>query len=90
MVAELGRGSFSTVMAGLDRKTGEQVAIKIINKQQFWANMKNREQIIREVEILKNCIHPNIIAYKAIFDCPDKLYLVLEKSVTRSCLRRRA
>jgi serine/threonine-protein kinase Chk2 len=75
---ELGRGNFSTVKLGINKKTGEQFAIKIINKKKFWHLSKSREQILREIEILKRVKHPNIISYIDIFDSDYYVYLVLE------------
>jgi hypothetical protein len=74
----LRRGNFSTVRLGVNKSTGEQFAIKIINKRKFWHLSKSREQILREIEILKKVKHPNIISYIDIFDTDQYIYLVLE------------
>jgi serine/threonine protein kinase len=66
------------VRLGINKKTGEHFAIKIINKRKFWHLSKSREQILREIEILKKVKHPNIISYVDIFDSEHYIYLVLE------------
>jgi serine/threonine protein kinase len=76
--AEIGKGNFSTVHVGHNKRTKEKVAIKIINKKRFWNNTKTRAQILREVEIIRGLNHPHIIQYKAVYDSADHLYLVLE------------
>jgi len=73
---ELGRGAFSIVYLANQKSTGQQYAIKVINKKDLG---KDYEKNLRmEVDILKQVRHPNIIALKELFDTPDKLYLVME------------
>eukprot|EP00296_Roombia_truncata_P000103 JP435763.1.p1 GENE.JP435763.1~~JP435763.1.p1 ORF type:complete len:340 (+),score=101.43 JP435763.1:1-1020(+) len=71
----LGSGTFATVKKGIHKKTGENVAIKIIDK----ANLGDMEESLKtEVDVMKSVSHPNIICLKDIFETSDKLYLVLE------------
>lgn len=73
----LGRGTFSTVYYGyhyMDKKM--QVAIKMISIRQRGRNMK--EQIWREVSILKSLSFPDIIQLYDVYEWGDKIYLVLE------------
>ncbi len=71
-------GNFSTVRLGVHRKTGQQVAIKVIDKKKYWHIAKTRAQILREVEILKGLKHPNIIEIVEVVDGKRYLYMVLE------------
>lgn len=74
---ELGSGTSAVVRKGINRSTGECCAIKIIKKQK-WLKQKTKEQILREVEILKRVNHPNIIKYEDIVDSDRYLYIILE------------
>lgn len=60
----------------LHKKTGKQVAIKVIKKK----DMKNRELELqkREIEVLKVCQHPNIIRLLDVFENSEYIYIVLE------------
>jgi serine/threonine protein kinase len=74
----LGSGNFSTVKLAVDKRTGNKVAVKIIDKRKHWHNYKTRESIEREVTILQQIKHDNIIAIHEIYDTPKFLYIVLE------------
>lgn len=71
-------GNFSVVKLAMRKDTGEYFAVKVINKRKFWHIPKTREQIVREVEVLKTIKHVNIISYLEIYDTEDTLYIVLE------------
>lgn len=74
---ELGSGTSAVVRKGINRSTGKCCAIKIIKKKK-WLKQKTKEQIMREVEILKKVNHPNIIKYEDIVDSERYLYIILE------------
>jgi serine/threonine protein kinase len=57
---ELGRGEFSTVILGTDKKSGEQVAIKIIEK-----NEMDTSRLETEVMILKKVCN----IYRELYTC---------------------
>jgi len=73
---ELGRGAFSIVYLATNKGTGQQYAVKVINKKDLGKDYEKNLKM--EVDILKKVNHPNIIALKELFDTPDKLYLVME------------
>lgn len=73
---ELGRGAFSIVYLGLNKATGGEFAVKVINKKDLGKDYEKNLKM--EVDILKKVNHTNIIALKELFDTPDKLYLVME------------
>jgi len=73
---ELGRGAFSIVMLATQKASGQQYAVKVINKKDLGKDYEKNLKM--EVDILKKVNHPNIIALKELFDTPDKLYLVME------------
>jgi len=73
---ELGRGAFSVVKMGINKTTGEKVAIKIIDRHDVG---KDYEKNLRmEMDILKRVDHPNIIALHEMIEAGNKLYFVME------------
>jgi len=73
---ELGRGAFSVVKLGVNRKTKERVAIKIIDRNDVG---KDYEKNLRmEMEILSKVHHPNIISLHELVEAENKLYFVME------------
>jgi 5'-AMP-activated protein kinase catalytic alpha subunit len=75
---ELGKGNFSVVHLGIDKNTGEACAIKFLNKKKFWSDPKIKDQVVREVEILRQIKHPNVVQYKDLYEGDTYVYLVLE------------
>jgi serine/threonine protein kinase len=73
---EFHSGGFSIVREGLNKETGEKVAIKIIEKNQ--ANPEELNLLHREIDIMKKLHHKNIIELIDVFDEPTHIYLVLE------------
>lgn len=71
---EIGRGAFSIVKEGVNKKTGQKVAIKSIRTRYI----KNK-LLIREIDIMKKVgTHPNILKLHEVFETKNFLYLVLE------------
>lgn len=62
----LGQGKYGVVKLGIHKKTGKEVAIKIVKKKDL--NIKDQELLKREIEVLKICQHPNIIKLLDIFE----------------------
>lgn len=56
----LGQGTFGKVKLGLDLLTHQQVAIKILSKATI-KQFKDEERVEREITILKQVRHDNII-----------------------------
>eukprot|EP01119_Soliformovum_irregulare_P007561 TRINITY_DN19_c0_g1_i1.p1 TRINITY_DN19_c0_g1~~TRINITY_DN19_c0_g1_i1.p1 ORF type:complete len:312 (+),score=26.38 TRINITY_DN19_c0_g1_i1:10-945(+) len=75
---EIGRGAFSIVHRVVNKETGEQFAMKIINKEKVGMEAKVEERMKREVDILKSVRHPNIIPLHDLFETENRLYLVME------------
>jgi len=74
---DLGKGAFSIVKLGVNKKSGEKVAVKIIDKKAA-ATEQDEKRLKTEVEILKKVNHPNIVCLKDMFETNEKLYLVME------------
>ncbi|KAJ3297251.1 hypothetical protein HK104_000677 [Borealophlyctis nickersoniae] len=76
---ELGRGNFSVVRLAVDRETGANYAVKVIDKRRFRDNLKIMQALEREAVILKSLDHPNIVRYHEVFEeANDQTYLVME------------
>ena len=73
---KLGRGKFGLVKLGIDKKTGQNVAIKIMKKSTM--DSSDLELVRTEIEILKICQHPNIIRLYNVFENADYMYIIME------------
>jgi len=72
----LGKGKFGLVKAATHKKTGKNVAVKIMSKKEM--SVADVELQRREIEILKMCQHPYIIRLLDIFENEDHIYIVME------------
>lgn len=80
----LGEGAYASVQTCVNIYTGQEFAVKIIDKVPGHA----RARVFREVETFHYCQgHPNIIQLIEFFEDTDKFYLVFEK--VSFVLRRR-
>ena len=73
---EVGRGAFSIVKVGTNKKTGEKVAVKLIEKKNVAPEYK--KNLDAETEILQKVRHENIIKLIELFDTEEFLILVME------------
>lgn len=73
----LGSGQFGIVYAGKHRKTGRNVAIKIIDKLRF--PNKQESQLRNEVAILQTVHHPGVVNLESMFETPERVFVVMEK-----------
>ncbi|KAG6484650.1 hypothetical protein ZIOFF_053171 [Zingiber officinale] len=73
---KIGAGSFASVWRARHRKYGHEVAVKEIDKQRV--DSKVRDCLLKEVSILRNISHPNIVRFFQAIQTEDKIFLVLE------------
>uniref|UniRef100_A0AAY4C8Q2 Serine/threonine-protein kinase n=1 Tax=Denticeps clupeoides TaxID=299321 RepID=A0AAY4C8Q2_9TELE len=74
----LGSGQFGIVYGGKHRKTGRDVAIKVIDKMRF--PTKQESQLRNEVFAYKsNLHHPGIVNLECMFETPERVFVVMEK-----------
>lgn len=71
----LGAGAFAEVKRAVNRKTGDSVAIKMIDKRRTGTKITHLEA---EVDILNKVRHENCVSVIEIFDSPNYLYLVMD------------
>lgn len=81
----LGKGAQASTFRGIDRETGEQVAIKVLSlgKQVDWQNFDRFE---REIAILRALDHPGIPRFRASFasEASGDYFLVMDLIEGRS------
>jgi len=73
----LGEGAFGKVKSAEEIKTGQKVSIKILNKNKIQGK-ENFNQIVREIKILKELNHPNLIKLYQIIEDNNNYYIVTE------------
>ncbi|KAJ0114946.1 mst3-like protein [Diaporthe amygdali] len=83
VLEELGRGSFGVVYKGIERATGETVAIKHIDLE---SSEDDIQEIQQEISVLSTCASPFVTQYKASFLRGHKLWIVMEYLGGGSCL----
>ncbi|XP_048649353.1 death-associated protein kinase 2 isoform X2 [Marmota marmota marmota] len=77
---ELGSGQFAIVKKCREKSTGLEYAAKFIKKRQSRASRRGvcREEIQREVSILRQVLHPNIITLHDVYENRTDVVLILE------------
>lgn len=73
----LGEGTFGKVKLGIHNVTGEKVAVKVLEKSRI-VDVSDVERVTREIHILKQIRHPNLIQLYEIIETPKQLFLVME------------
>ena len=74
---EIGSGAYSKVYEVIEKASGQIRACKYISKKDFQdVDIKKFE---KEIEILRDYDHPNIIKLYDYFNTPNSFYLIMEK-----------
>ncbi|XP_063090843.1 serine/threonine-protein kinase Nek1 isoform X13 [Cavia porcellus] len=73
---KIGQGSFGKAILVKSTEDGRQYVIKEINISRM--SSKEREESRREVAVLANMKHPNIVQYKESFEENGSLYIVMD------------
>nr|ACN41002.1 unknown [Picea sitchensis] len=73
----LGEGTFAKVKFAKNTENGENVAIKILDKENILKH-KMVEQIKREISTMKLIKHPNVIRLHEVMASKTKIYIVLD------------
>ena len=76
MLDNLGEGIFGTVKLGVEKKTNQRVAIKIIKKSK--AKESDIELVRNEIDIMKLCYHPNVVHLLDHFENGEYIFIVME------------
>ncbi|XP_021252596.1 serine/threonine-protein kinase Nek1 isoform X4 [Numida meleagris] len=75
-VQKIGEGSFGKAILVKDKENSQQYVIKEINISKM--SNKEREESRREVAVLANMKHPNIVLYRESFEENGCLYIVMD------------
>jgi serine/threonine protein kinase len=73
---KIGEGTYGVVYKAKDRESSETIALKKIRLEQEDEGVPSTA--IREISILKELVHPNIVLFKDVVHQDNKLYLVFE------------
>eukprot|EP00771_Trimastix_marina_P000496 gnl/Trimastix_PCT/1515.p1 GENE.gnl/Trimastix_PCT/1515~~gnl/Trimastix_PCT/1515.p1 ORF type:complete len:902 (-),score=188.68 gnl/Trimastix_PCT/1515:63-2675(-) len=74
----IGVGTFGKVKIGTHVPSGAQVAVKVLDKQQLQLEQLERERVKREIKLLQNLCHSNIIHLFEAIESSSHIYLVTE------------
>uniref|UniRef100_A0A1B6E3I6 Protein kinase domain-containing protein n=1 Tax=Clastoptera arizonana TaxID=38151 RepID=A0A1B6E3I6_9HEMI len=77
IVKKLGQGTYGKVQLGINKETGQEVAIKTIKKCKIETEA-DLIRIRREIQIMSSVQHPNIIHIYEVFENREKMVLVME------------
>ena len=73
----IGEGTFSKVKLGINRITKEKVAIKILEKSKI-IEKDDLERIFREMKIIKQLNHQNIVKVYEIFENNEYYFIIMD------------
>ena len=73
---DIGEGNFGKVKLGIFKPTGEEFAIKILNKSKIKIKMKN--SIFKENEIIRKFNHINVVYVFQILEDSQNFYIIME------------
>ena len=76
LLEQLGKGSFGSVYKARHRPSGTIVAVKVIPLT--GEDEEGLEDMRREIALLQECVHPNVVRYFGSFMGDDYLWIVME------------
>jgi serine/threonine protein kinase len=74
---KLGEGAFAEVRLGVHEDTGEEYAVKILDRSAI-PRSDFEKDVKREIKIMKYLRHPGIVSIHAVLVTETKMYLVME------------
>lgn len=74
----LGEGEFGKVKMGWKQEGGVQVAIKLIRRDSVGSNPTRLAKIYREIAILREILHPNIVRLHEMVETEKHIGIILE------------
>jgi serine/threonine protein kinase/tetratricopeptide (TPR) repeat protein len=77
IVRVLGKGGMGTVYLARDQRLGRQVALKVLNPDEFGAGDRHH-RFVRESRAAAAIRHPNVATIYEVEDADDRHYIVME------------
>ncbi|BEI88004.1 uncharacterized protein CcaverHIS019_0107220 [Cutaneotrichosporon cavernicola] len=78
LLQTLGEGEFGKVKLGVHSEFGVEVAIKLIRRGQLETEASRANKVEREIEVLRQLKHPNIVRMLDVIDTAKYIGIVLE------------
>lgn len=78
LMDQIGHGNFATVKKAVRRNNGEPVAVKIITRRSLAMTSDRSTNCRKEVEILEQLKHPNIVQYHECLEDDANIYIIME------------
>ncbi|KAM3142202.1 hypothetical protein pb186bvf_005611 [Paramecium bursaria] len=75
---QIGEGSYAKVYKGVNEKTQEKVAIKMLSKEVINADDYLREGLISEIKIMQKLKSPNIVQLMDVMETSNNYYIIQE------------
>lgn len=75
-ITTIAKGAFGTVIKSKDIQTNNEVAVKILSKET--CSQSTITQLIREITVLQNVNHPNIVKLYDYFETSNEVYIIME------------
>lgn len=72
----IGKGAYGEVKLGVQKSTGDTVAVKIISKEPL--DVRSETRLRREINILKAIKHESILELKDVYETATELYIVTD------------
>jgi serine/threonine protein kinase len=74
----LGKGSFAKVYQARNVASGEEVAIKIMDKEHLAKSGVAQEQIMSEIDVMRRVRHPNVVRLHEVMANKKRIFIVME------------
>jgi serine/threonine protein kinase len=78
ILTPIGKGGMGMVYLGVDTRTSQHVAVKVLSPQRKREGERHIQRFYREMEIAKNLLHPNLVLAHDIGEERGVHYLVME------------
>ncbi|KAK6199920.1 kinase-like domain-containing protein [Scheffersomyces amazonensis] len=79
IIDKMGEGAFSVVYKAKHIPSGRFVAVKILRK--FQMDQVQKQAVLKEVTIMRQLSHPNIVKFIEFIDSPTYYYIVQELAI---------